>query len=243
MQRIEVCCTHFKQTRVTHTSVCYQSTLLSEVCTGSTHNTILVQNSIIQCVTNSSDSDHPPATSMLPPQPLASNGQLTGGVHGTLTCRGPLDAPIFEGTVELSPAGPILAGVVGRTEDDHTTEDPPAFRPHSAPLADPPAARRAARAQDARNALRRYREQGAVAAYDKLPIASASGSFSFTTDDCVSCQCSVVSCLPVKPGTATDTAPAVSWLIGHRTYIGPMIGRNLLIPIPTLVGPIPTLVL
>lgn len=39
---------------------------------------------------------------------------------------------------------------------------------------------------DALQALRTYASQGAVAAYDRLPLASASGSFSFSTDDCVS---------------------------------------------------------
>ncbi|CAM6097615.1 unnamed protein product [Calypogeia fissa] len=82
-----------------------------------------------------------------PPFPLA--GALKAVVH----CRGPLDAPIFEGSAELAAKQKALV-----YEAPHTV---------------------------ATHAIKENEHGGAVAAYDRVPFASASASFTFNTDDCM----------------------------------------------------------
>ena len=74
-------------------------------------------------------------------------------------CIGPLEAPTFEGSAELSSAPSDIDAALAAVSPSTATE-----------------------------AVRRARAQGlpAVGAYDFAPFSSASANFSFTTDDCVS---------------------------------------------------------
>ncbi|CAI5993110.1 unnamed protein product [Closterium sp. NIES-64] len=82
---------------------------------------------------------------------------LAGSLQGLLFCRGPLDAPIFEGTAELA-----------------------------AEPADVDAAVAAVAGSDAAGAVEAWRGEGAVGAYDRVPVTAATANFTFNTDDCVS---------------------------------------------------------
>ncbi|CAI7870869.1 unnamed protein product [Closterium sp. NIES-53] len=82
---------------------------------------------------------------------------LAGSLQGLLFCRGPLDAPIFEGTAELA-----------------------------AVSADVDAAVAAVAGSDAAGAVEAWRGEGAVGAYDRVPVTAATANFTFNTDDCVS---------------------------------------------------------
>lgn len=85
--------------------------------------------------------------------------QIVGAVKGHLMCRGPLEAPIFEGSAELASSPADVAAALALVPPSTASE-----------------------------AVRRARQQGAAAAgaYDFAPFTSASANFSFTTDDCVS---------------------------------------------------------
>ncbi|CAI5517516.1 unnamed protein product [Closterium sp. Naga37s-1] len=80
---------------------------------------------------------------------------LAGSLQGLLFCRGPLDAPIFEGTAELA-----------------------------AEPADVDAAVAAVAGSDAAGAVEAWRGEGAVGAYDRVPVTAATANFTFNTDDC-----------------------------------------------------------
>ncbi|CAI5527560.1 unnamed protein product, partial [Closterium sp. Naga37s-1] len=82
---------------------------------------------------------------------------MAGSLQGLLFCRGPLDAPIFEGTAELA-----------------------------AEPADVDAAVAAVVGSDAAGAVEAWRGKGAVGAYDRVPVTAATANFTFNTDDCVS---------------------------------------------------------
>lgn len=74
-------------------------------------------------------------------------------------CIGPLEAPTFEGSAEISSSAADVATAVASVPPSTATE-----------------------------AVTRARQQGmaAAGAYDFAPFLSAAATFSFTTDDCVS---------------------------------------------------------
>ncbi|CAI5478753.1 unnamed protein product [Closterium sp. Yama58-4] len=96
---------------------------------------------------------------------------LAGSLQGLLFCRGPLDAPIFEGTAELA-----------------------------AEPADVDAAVAAVAGSDAAGAVEAWRGEGAVGAYDRVPVTAATANFTFNTDDCVSAELHGVRAVPVGGG-------------------------------------------
>jgi hypothetical protein len=85
---------------------------------------------------------------LAPPLPLA------GSLKGVVYCRGPLDCPIFEGSIETTGKNMSLT---------YDTQPSAAV-----------------------DAIQKNIEKGAVAAYDHVPFTSASASFTFNSDNCVS---------------------------------------------------------
>lgn len=96
--------------------------------------------------------------------------QLAGALKAVVHCRGPLDAPIFEGSAELAAKQRALV-----------YDAPPTV---------------------ATQIIKENELSGAVAAYDRVPFASASASFTFNTDDCVSLNCFKLAALSGAPGTS-----------------------------------------